>query len=35
MITKYRFDREEPFATSYFDKWMGNRTHPGHEYKKK
>jgi len=35
MITKYRFDREEPFATSYFDKWMGNRTRPGHEYKKK
>lgn len=34
MITKYRFDRTEPFASSYFDKWMDNRDRPGNEYKK-
>lgn len=34
MYTKYRFDRQEPFASSYFDKWMDNREHPGIEYRK-
>lgn len=33
MVTKYRFDRQEPFASSYFDKWMDNREHPGIEYR--
>ena len=33
IITKYRFDRDEPFTTSYFDKWMINKEHPGDYYK--
>lgn len=25
-VTKFRFDREEPFASSHFDRWMKHRT---------
>ena len=33
MMSKYRFDRFDPFASSYFDKWLKNTNHPGIDYR--
>jgi hypothetical protein len=34
MVTKYRFDRKEPYASSFYESWMDNLDRPGDEYKK-